>query len=65
MLLIYEFRSNKIYDYIFTKLDVERGNFDKFIGLKSKNPNLKVLLAVGGWAEVKYIRINNLKLFSI
>lgn len=36
-------------------LDLEdgggRGNIKKFIGLKSKNPNVKLLAAVGGWNE--------------
>jgi len=36
---------------------VEKKNFEKFIGLKTKNPSLKVMLAVGGWAEVSYAQI--------
>ncbi|KAG8229432.1 hypothetical protein J437_LFUL000954 [Ladona fulva] len=28
-----------------------KGFYDRFVRLKSKNPNLKVLLAVGGWNE--------------
>jgi GH18 family chitinase len=30
---------------------VKKENFKKFTDLRLKNPNLKLLLAVGGWAE--------------
>jgi len=33
------------------ELDVQKGNFQKFTDLRLKNPKLKLLLAVGGWAE--------------
>lgn len=32
-------------------LDIAQGGFKKFVGLKDKNPNLKTLIAIGGWNE--------------
>ncbi|XP_076310082.1 uncharacterized protein LOC143225125 isoform X2 [Tachypleus tridentatus] len=31
--------------------DIEQGNYKKFVGLKSYNPELKTMIAVGGWNE--------------
>ena len=32
--------------------DVNRGNFKKFVNdLKARNPNVKAILAVGGWTD--------------
>ena len=33
------------------KRDIEDGGYRKAVALKERNPNLKVLLAIGGWAE--------------
>jgi chitinase len=33
------------------ELDVDQGNFQKFVSLREKNPNLKLTVAVGGWGE--------------
>lgn len=33
------------------KFDIEEGGYKRFVGLKKKWPELKMLLAVGGWAE--------------
>ena len=32
-------------------LDINLKNFEKFTNLKSVNPNLKVLVALGGWTD--------------
>ncbi|KAF2360545.1 Glycoside hydrolase family 18 catalytic domain [Trinorchestia longiramus] len=32
-------------------LDIELGGYQKFVALKEQNPDLKVLLAVGGWSD--------------
>lgn len=32
-------------------LDVDMGNYLAFTGLKTKNPNVKTLLALGGWND--------------
>ncbi|XP_076325319.1 uncharacterized protein LOC143233222 isoform X2 [Tachypleus tridentatus] len=31
--------------------DIDQGNYKKFVGLKSYNPKLKTMIAVGGWNE--------------
>ncbi|XP_076330940.1 uncharacterized protein LOC143236526 [Tachypleus tridentatus] len=31
--------------------DIEQGNYKKFVGLKSHNPKLKTMVAIGGWNE--------------
>lgn len=30
---------------------MDQKNFDKFVSLKSKNPKVKAMVAVGGWGE--------------
>ena len=32
-------------------LDIDLGNFNKFVALKGTNPNVKLLLALGGWND--------------
>ena len=32
-------------------LDIDLKNYEKFVALKSKNPHLKVLVALGGWTD--------------
>ena len=32
-------------------LDINLKNFEKFIGLKDDNPDLKLLVALGGWTD--------------
>lgn len=32
-------------------MDIEKNGFQKFTDLKSKHPNVKFQVAVGGWAE--------------
>ena len=31
--------------------DVEQGGYARFVALKNKYPNMKAMLAVGGWGE--------------
>ncbi|XP_022252902.1 titin-like [Limulus polyphemus] len=31
--------------------DIEQGNYKKFVGLKTYNPKLKMMVAIGGWNE--------------
>ncbi|XP_076310763.1 endochitinase-like isoform X2 [Tachypleus tridentatus] len=31
--------------------DIEKGNYRKFVGLKKYNPDLKTMIAIGGWNE--------------
>jgi chitinase len=31
--------------------DVEQGGYARFVALKKKHPNMKAMLAVGGWGE--------------
>ncbi len=33
------------------QLDLDQKNIEKFVSLKSKNPKVKVQIAVGGWGE--------------
>ncbi|VEN63793.1 unnamed protein product [Callosobruchus maculatus] len=32
-------------------LDIDRKNFEQFVALSEENPNLKVMVAIGGWNE--------------
>lgn len=37
--------------YICVQLDVDKNGFQNFTSLRSKHPNVKFMVAVGGWAE--------------
>ena len=32
-------------------LDLDLNNYANFVGLKSKNPNVKLIIALGGWTD--------------
>ena len=32
-------------------LDLNLNNYANFVGLKSKNPNVKLIIALGGWTD--------------
>jgi len=53
--IIYSFvgLDNKTYDLkdLDTKYDIDRKGIERFVGLKTKNPKLKVMVAIGGWDE--------------
>lgn len=35
--------------YLDRYLDIDKGNIRNFVGLKSRNPNCKMMASVGGW----------------
>lgn len=45
-------------------LDVQKGNFEAFIGLKKSNPNVKLMIALGGWTDSQQKRAAYTKLFT-
>ncbi|XP_054166140.1 endochitinase-like [Oppia nitens] len=53
--LIYSFvgLDNKTHElkYIDPSYDIDNKGYERFIGLRNKYPKLKLLLAIGGWAE--------------
>ena len=45
-------------------LDVQLGNLRKFTNLKAANPNVKFMLALGGWTDSRKPGVVNRDLFS-
>lgn len=35
-------------------IDIDNGGFAKFVALKEKNPDLKTLVALGGWNDSQF-----------
>ena len=53
--------SLKIFDHW---LDIELKNYEKFVNLKKDNPDLKVLMALGGWTDSQNHKSAYKKLFA-
>ena len=47
----------KIHDQL---LDINLGNINKFIGLRGTNPNVKLLVALGGWNDSRTSKYSTL-----
>ena len=62
--IIYSFVLLDPTNYIITLsdegLDIDKNNIDNFIDLKLKNPNVKLLVALGGWTDSRFDKYSTL-----
>ncbi len=56
-----------IIDFDFKSADGKLGLYQRVVGLKSRNPKLKVMLAIGGWSfgTAKFKEIAETRYFNI